>query len=183
MRKCNAVLSMGILVMFLIHAIAGGFQLSGIMAGGSAVMQAVAWIMLVMIVMHMLIGCKLTADTLKACKKSGTSYYKENKLFWLRRSSGFAVMIFILLHVLIFLGRNENGVYRLSYFGTLQLISQILLVISIAVHVLTNIRPLMIAVGTKSYFKILMDILFILSVIFILSGIAFVIYYLRWNLV
>ncbi|MBR1554638.1 MAG: pilus assembly protein PilX [Oscillospiraceae bacterium] len=183
MRKFNAVLSMGILALFLIHAIAGSFQLTGIISGGSGVMQAVAWVMLAMIILHVIIGCKLTADTLKACKKSGTSYYKENKLFWLRRSSGFAIMIFILFHVLIFLGRDENGVYRLSYFGILQLISQILLVISIAVHVLTNIRPLMIAVGTKSYAKILIDVLFILSIILILSGIAFVIYYLRWNLV
>ena len=90
-------------------------------------------------------------------------------------------MIFILFHVLIFLGKEENGIYRLHYFGILQLISQILLVISIAVHVLTNIKPLMLAAGTKSYAKILTDILFILSVILILSGIGFVIYYLRWN--
>ncbi len=181
MRKFNAVLSMGILALFLIHAIAGSFQLAGIIPGGSGIMKAAAWLMLGLIVIHIIIGCKLTADTLQACKKSGVSYHKENKLFWLRRSSGFAIMIFILFHVLIFLGKDENGVFRLSYFGILQLISQILLVISIAVHVLTNIRPLMIAIGTKSYAKILLDILFILSVILILSGIGFVIYYLRWN--
>ena len=181
MRKFNAVLSMGILALFLIHAIAGGFQLAGIIPGGSGIMQAIAWLMVILIIIHVIIGCKLTADTLRACKKSGTSYYQENKLFWLRRSSGFAIMIFILFHVLIFLGNHENGVYRLNYFGTIQLISQILLVISIAVHVLTNIRPLMIAVGTKSYQKILLDILFILSIILFLTGVAFVIYYLRWN--
>ena len=79
MRKFNAVLSMGILVLFLIHAIAGGFQLAGILSGGSAVMQILAWVMLGMILIHVIIGCKLTVDTLKACKQSGTSYYKENK--------------------------------------------------------------------------------------------------------
>lgn len=183
MRKFNAVLSMSILALFLIHAIAGSFQLAGIASGGSGIMSDAAWIMLGLIIIHVIIGCKLTADTLKACKKSGTSYYKENKLFWLRRSSGFAIMLFILFHVLIFLGKDENGVFRLSYFGILHLISQILLVISIAVHVLTNIKPLMISIGTKSYAKILIDILFILSVILILSGIGFVIYYLRWNAV
>ncbi|MBR1529817.1 MAG: pilus assembly protein PilX [Oscillospiraceae bacterium] len=181
MRKFNAILSMSILALFLIHAIAGSFQLAGWMAGGSGIMQAVAWIMLILILIHVGIGCKLTVDTLRIQKKAGVSYPKENKLFWLRRISGFAIMIFILFHVLLFLGKNQDGVYRLSYFGTLQLLSQILLVISIAVHVLTNIRPLMIAVGTKSYAKIMIDILFILSVILILSGIGFVIYYLRWN--
>ena len=181
MRKFNAVLSMGILALFLIHAIAGSFQLAGVMAGGSVIMKAVAWLMLGLIMIHVIIGCKLTADTLRIQKKAGVSYYKENKLFWLRRSSGFAIMIFILFHVLIFLGKEENGIFRLSYFGSLQLLSQILLVLSVAVHVLTNIKPLMIAAGTKSYTRILIDILFILSVILILSGVGFVIYYLRWN--
>ena len=139
MRKWNALLSMGILVLFLIHAIAGGFQLAGIFSGGSVLMQGMAWLMLILIVLHMMIGFKLTADTCKTCKESGISYFKENKLFWIRRISGFAVMLFILCHVFIFVGRNQNGIYRLNQFGTIQLISQILLVISIAVHVLTNI--------------------------------------------
>ena len=38
MRKWNAVLSVGILALFLIHAIAGSFQLSGISQGGSEFM-------------------------------------------------------------------------------------------------------------------------------------------------
>ena len=181
MRKINAILSMSILVLFLIHAIVGGFQLAGIIPGGSAIMKGLAWLMLLFILIHAGIGCKLTADTCRACKKAGVSYYKENRLFWLRRSSGFAIMIFILFHVLIFLGNQNHDVYRLNDFGMMQLISQILLVLSIAVHVISNIRPLMIALGKRNYQKMIIDILMILSVILLLAGIAFVIYYLRWR--
>ena len=180
MRKCNAVLSMGILALFLIHAIAGAFQLSGFIPGGSAIMQKIAYVMVCLIFIHFIIGVKLTADTLKAIKKSGTSYFKENKLFWVRRISGFAVMLFVICHIIIFLGRND-GAYRLNLFKGVQLTSQLLLVLSIAVHVITNIKPLMIAIGAKSYKVFLTDVILVLSVLLVFMGIAFVIYYLRWN--
>lgn len=180
MRKCNAVLSIGILALFLIHAISGAFQLFGFISGGSAVMEKIAFAMVCLIFVHFIIGIKLTADTLKAVKKSGASYFKENKLFWIRRISGFAVMLFVIFHIMIFLGTN-NVAYRLNLFEGIQLASQLLLVLSVAVHVITNIKPLMISIGTKSYKMFLTDIVLVLSVLLVFMGIAFIIYYLRWN--
>ena len=180
MRKWNAVLSMGILALFLIHAIAGAFQLFGFIPGGSALMQALAYAMVCLIFIHFVIGIKLTADTFKALKKSGASYFKENKLFWIRRISGFAVMIFVLFHIMIFIGRND-GAYRLNLFEGIQLASQLLLVLSVAVHVITNIKPLMLSIGAKSYRAFLTDVILVLSVLLLFMGVAFVIYYLRWN--
>ncbi|MBR2283893.1 MAG: pilus assembly protein PilX [Ruminococcus sp.] len=183
MRRFNAILSMGVLVLFLVHAIAGGFQLAGLIPGGNTVMQVLAWIMAGLICVHMVIGIKLTADTLRAIRRSGKSYFKENALFWARRISGFAVMLFIAAHIVLFLGKNEDGAFRLSYFGTLQLISQLLLVISVAVHVITNIRPLMTGLGIRSYGKFAFDILFVLSVLLFFAGAGFVIYFIRWKLI
>ena len=180
MRKQNAVISMVILVLFLFHAIVGAFQLTGVIPGGKALMKIAAWVMAGLIAVHFVIGVKLTVDTVKAQKKAGTAYFKENKLFWTRRVSGFAIMIFIVFHVLIFLGSN-NGAYRLNLFEGVQLISQILLVMSAAVHVVTNIKPLMIALGVKSYRAFLTDVLFVVSVLLFFMGFAFVVYYLRWN--
>ncbi len=180
MRKLNAVLSMGILALFIVHAIAGAFQLSGIIPGGSVIMEKIAQVMVCLIFIHFIIGIKLTADTFTAIKKSGTSYFKENKLFWIRRISGLAVMLFVIFHIMIFLGTN-NGAYRLNLFEGIQLASQLLLVLSVAVHVITNIKPLMISFGAKSYKVFLTDIILILSVLLVFMGIAFVIYYLRWN--
>ena len=180
MRKWNAVLSMGILVLFLIHAIAGAFQLSGVIPGGSTIMQKLACAMVCLIFIHFAVGIKLTVDTLTAIKKSGTSYFKENKIFWVRRISGFAVMLFVIFHIIIFLGTNK-GAYRLNLFEGMQLASQLFLVLSVAVHVVTNIKPLMISLGAKSYKVFLTDIILILSVLLMFTGIAFIIYYLRWN--
>ena len=171
MRKANALLSMGILVLFLIHAVLGGFQLSGILPGGSRILMILAWLMTVLIALH----------TFSAQKKSGAAYPKENRLFWTRRISGFAVMLLILAHIVIFLGSSAGGVYRLNLFGTVQMISQILLVIAVAVHVLTNIKPLMLALGVRGFQEFFTDILLILSVLLCFCGIAFLIYYLRWQ--
>ncbi len=180
MRKLNAILSMGVLVLFIVHAVAGGFQLAGVFRGGSQLMKILAWIMTGLIALHTLIGIKLTADTLITARRSGASYFKENKLFWLRRISGFAIMVFIAFHILIFMG-SSDGAFRLKLFESAQLISQLLLVASIAVHVLSNIRPLMISLGIKGFREAFIDLLLILSIILAFTGAAFVIYYLRWN--
>ncbi len=180
MRKFNAVLSMSILVLFIIHGVAGGFQLSGIIPGGSKLLKVLSWVMAGMIAVHAVIGIKLTIDSIAAVKKSGASYFRENKLFWVRRISGFAVMIFILLHIMIFMGKSGEA-YRLHIFEGMELMTQILLVITVAVHVLTNIRPLMTAMGSKKIREIMADIMIVMSVILFFTGAAFVIYYLRWN--
>ena len=183
MRKWNAILSMGILVLFLIHGIAGGLQAAGLLPGGNPVMKVMAWIMFGLIALHTVIGVKLTADTLHACRISGASYYKENRLFWLRRVSGLAIMAFIATHLLIFTGTEDDGIVRLHLFGGMQLATQILLVASIAVHVLCNIRPLMIALGVRGGKELFLDVLVVLSGILLFTGIAFVIYYIRWNVI
>ena len=181
MRKWNALLCMSILVLFLIHGIAGGFQLTGILPGGNRFLSIAAYTMTVMVLVHAVLGIILTVQTLKAQKQAGVSYFRENTLFWLRRISGFAVMFLLLSHVLIFEGTKRGGVFRLHFFGRLQLLSQILMVLAVAVHVLTNIKPLMTALGIRKYRRFLLDLLLILSVLLLFAGVAFVIYYLRWQ--
>ena len=180
MRKVNAVISMAVVALLLLHAVAGGFQLMGVFPGGNQVLAVLAWIMTGLIVLHIIIGIKLTADTLIAIRKSGVSYQRENRIFWARRISGFAIMLFAFCHVAIFLGPSGD-VFRLTVFEGVQLATQILLVLSIAVHVLTNIKPLLISFGIKGLRIYVKDVLFVLAILMLFSGIAMVIYYLRWN--
>lgn len=180
MRRFNAVLAMGILFLFIVHMVVGGFQLAGVLPGGSSVMKVLAYIMLVLIMLHFVIGTKLTVDSLRLIKKSGASYFKENKLFWVRRISGFAIMFFIVFHVLIFMGKSGSA-YRLHIFEGAELLSQILLVITVAVHIISNVRPMMISFGIKSFKELGLDIVLVMSVLLFLAGAAFVVYYLRWN--
>ncbi len=181
MRKWNAILSGLILVLFLFHAIAGSLGLMSMNSGGGIFLSVLPWILVGCIALHTLIGIKLTIDTLRACRKSGVSYFKENKLFWARRISGFAIFLLMFFHIILFKGHNAGGAYRLNFFGAAQLTTQILLVLSIAVHVLTNVKPSLIAFGRKSLKKYALDILIALSILFIFMGIAFFIYYLRWQ--
>ncbi|MBR1497311.1 MAG: pilus assembly protein PilX [Oscillospiraceae bacterium] len=177
MRKCNAILTAAILLLFLLHAILGSFQLAGL--GGTAA-KPVAWAAAVLILVHTGIGVKFTADTLRVWKKTGVSYFRENRLFWARRISGFAVMALLLFHFTAF-GDSGGAAYRLKYFGRGRLAAQLLLVAAIALHVLTNVKPMLISFGVRSLKPRAGDILFVLSVLLLFFTAAFVVYYLRWN--
>ncbi|MBP3272028.1 MAG: pilus assembly protein PilX [Ruminococcus sp.] len=180
MRRLNAVLGMALLALFLLHAVMGGFQLSGVIPGGSVIMKTGAWVMTAVLVLHTVIGIKLTADTLRTLKKTGAPYFKENKLFWVRRLSGFAIILFVAFHVIIFMGSND-GAYRLHLFAGAELCTQLLLAVTTAVHVLSNVKPALISLGFKSWKDFLADVLIVLCVILLFTGAAFIIYYLRWN--
>ncbi|MCR4645592.1 MAG: pilus assembly protein PilX [Oscillospiraceae bacterium] len=181
MRKWNAVVSGGIMLLLLVHMVAGALQTAGLLGGGQKWLKVVAWVMLALVLVHMIIGIKLTIDTLRTVRESGVSYTKENRLFWLRRISGFAVMAFVVCHVVIFLGKTQNGVFRLHLFAGAELATQLLLVVSIAVHVLSNISPLLIGLGAKRLQKLLPDLLLILALLLLAAGIGFVLYFIRWN--
>ena len=178
MRKWNAVLSLAALVLLLIHGILGSFLLTG---AGSTALKPLAWAAVALIAVHGVLGVKYTVDSILVWKKTGAGYFKENRLFWTRRISGFALLVFLLFHLTAF--RAAAGeVYRLQWFTGAKLACQLLLVTSLAVHVLTNLRPLTMSLGLRGGRKWLGDALFVLSVVLLFAAAAFVIYYLRWNL-
>ena len=177
MRKWNAILTAAILALFLLHAILGGFQLLGV---GSTALKAVAWVCMALIAAHTVIGVKLTADSLRVWKKTGVSYFKQNKLFWARRVSGFAVMLLLAFHVTAFSASNA-GAYRLKEFTSFRLAAQLLLVAALALHVLMNVKPMLISFGVKSFREWAGDVWFVLSVLLLFMAAAFIVYYLRWN--
>ncbi len=183
MRKWNAIITAMILLLFVIHMIWGGLILIGSVQGGNSFFSCLSTILLILIGIHVLIGVKLTIDTVIAQKKSGVSYRKENRLFYIRRFSGLALMFFIAAHVFIFNGKTVNGVYFLHVFDVMALISQILMVVSLLVHILSNITPLRIALGFKDKGEFRTDLLFIFSILLLLAGMAFVVYFIRWLII
>jgi succinate dehydrogenase/fumarate reductase cytochrome b subunit len=180
MRKGNALVSVAILILFLLHAVGGSFQLMGLMPGGSALMEALAWIMVILVAVHMLIGIVLTGKTVHSLRKSGVHYFKENLVFWIRRISGFALMLLVFLHFALFVQTGE-GIFRLHDFDMPQLVGQALMLLALAIHLLCNIRPLAIALGLYGGNGYGRDVLLILSVVLAFCALAFVVYYLRWN--
>ena len=177
MRKINAVLSAVILALFLIHGIMGAMTLIGV---GYINFKGLSWAMVGLMTAHLIIGLILTIKSLIAAKKTGAPYFKENSLFWARRISGFAIMLFVFFHITAF-SYTTYGVYRLKYFGTAKLLAQLGLLCSVAVHIITNTRPLLIAFGIKKLKARASDILCYLSVMLAIMAMAFIVYYIRWN--
>ena len=182
MRKANSLISITVLLLFLIHAIAGALQLMGFLPGGIRILTMVDRLMLTLICVHAVIGLKLMIDAWLVRKKTGVHYQKENRIFWIRRDSGLALILLIAAHVIQFLGK-PGEVYRLKDFGLPQLIWMLLFVLALMVHLLANIRPLLISLGIAGGRPFLRDLLWILSLVLVFAGAAFVVYYLRWNVI
>ncbi len=181
MRRLNAILTVMIMIFFVIHMIWGGLILTGMTSGGSAVFTGITHLLMLTAALHMMISILLTVQTVRACIRSGVSYPGWNRLFWVRRISGFSLILFMALHAMIFEGDVENGAYRLNLFGGVQLAVNLLMVLSLLIHLSCNIGPLRISLGLENRKNVRLDILLILSVLLLLAGIAFVVYYIRWS--
>lgn len=181
MRRVNAWLGVAIIVLFLVHGIAGGYQLAGILPGGNQVLTVLAWVLVALVVAHVVIGTILTVQSVRASRVGGKVYAKENAAFIVRRVSGFAILIFLVAHVVIFYGDYSSGSYRLSLFEGPQLVLSICLVVSLAVHILSNIKPLFIGLGVNQKSR-RTDLVIILAVVLVFCAVMFSVYFYRWNI-
>jgi hypothetical protein len=89
------------------------------------------------------------------------------------------LILLVALHLIVFV-ETGNGVFRLGYFGVPQLIFQVLMLLALALHLLSNIKPLAIAMGLYSGEGYSRDILLIFAIVLMFCAVAFVVYYLRW---
>ena len=180
MRKINAVLGPLMIILLIVHGVWGAFQLSGIVPGGSLIRAILAFILVTAVAIHTVIGIKLTADTLTSIRRSGASYFKNNVEFWIRRISGFALILFIIYHLCVFMGLDDE-IFRLRHFDGVSLAAHILLAVSLIIHLMFNIKPLCIALGIANR-KYVKDVIIILSIVLAICAVGFIIYYLRWNI-
>lgn len=161
--------------------VSGILQMTGVISGGNQVMKVLACIMAGFVILHILFGIRLTIETMFALHRAGKSYFKDNLEFWIRRISGFALVLLILYHVIIFTGESGE-VFRLNMFGWLQLAGSLLLVIALFVHICSNIKPLLTSFGIAGRKVYVRDIMLILAIICAVCAIAFIVYYMRWNI-
>ncbi len=180
MRKWNGIISLLLVALLLVHAMAGAYQMIGVLPGGSKSLKILAGCLGAVLCLHVFLGICLTVKTIRTEKQGGAFYVYGNRMFWTRRLSGFAMLFFIVFHVLVMTGTEEE-VYRLHRFGLLQLVGSLLLVLTLGIHLLTNIRPLLIGLGAEKGHRYMRDLLFLLSLLLLFCGAAFLLYYLRWN--
>lgn len=177
MRKANTILSAILLVIFMLHGIAGAFSLLGIESMATAIL---AWIGAVVLAAHTVLGILLTIQTVRISKSQEKRYINENALFWARRASGLAILILMFFHLGVFGGVRE-GTYVLFPFTTDKLIMQLLLVAAFFLHLFINIRPLLVSLGIMTDKEHRSDIYLVLSVLLLFITGAIIIYYIGWH--
>ena len=178
MRKLNGIIAMIVLALFVVHGVLGALNMMNI---ATVIVKALSYTMLSLIIVHALISIGLTVSSVRTAAKTHAPYFRQNRLFWARRISGVLILALIFFHTTAF-GYISGGVFRLVPFDIFRLMTQILFLLSIAVHIITNVKPMLITFGIKKLRPKAGDILFFVSAALLLMAAAFIIYYIRWQL-
>ncbi len=177
MRNWNRRIAKLIMVLLLLHGLVGSFMLLGI---SSISLKPLAYLLLLLVSIHALLGCILTKGALQAGKSSGHWYLGENAGFWTKRITGVAILILIFFHISAYT-TTVNGQFFLKEFTTLRMITQLLFILVIFLHIFVSIKPMLIKQGTLNFKERKVDYFLVLSVFLLVFVTAVVVYYLRWN--
>jgi succinate dehydrogenase hydrophobic anchor subunit len=170
-RKWNVVLSTLILALLAAHGIVG----TVLLMGGNILLKPLARALFTLVMVHAVISILLSIQGIRTWLRTGALYFKENKSFWIRRISGLAIMILICLHAAMF-GHKPNGSNTLA---GLDMFVQLLMVVSVLVHVVTNVKPLFIAFGCRAGKKKTVTIIAVFSVFIAFCAAGLITYYVR----
>lgn len=177
MRKIFTLLTAVLAILCLWHAVMGSFMLLGISTRPAAFMGCLAGMLAVC---HILLGGRFWLRTLKQGKCF--CYNHANRLFWLRRGSGVAVVLLFLFHWHVF-GGMEGAHYILYEFTVFKLVTQFLFVSMLFLHMGLNIRPLLLALGIRQAAVHTHDIYSVLFVFYLFIIGSLIYYYTGWQYV
>ena len=182
-RQANAIVAATMLVLFMLHGVGNAFEIIGV---GMPTSKAIAHATLALAIVHAIAGVALTVSDLAGARHtesdSPNRYVWRNARYWAVRVSGLAIAVLIGFHMITFL-QVGSGAYRLRTFDAPQLVQSLLLVASLAIHILANARPLMVSLGIPTPHARALDIVLVVAALLVLMAAAFVVYYLRWVVV
>lgn len=175
MRKIYAYLTAVLVFFLLLHGICGSYVLIGIGKTGAPIFAKIS---LGLLVIHAAFGLFFTARTLWRQVENGRPFYLwQNRLFWLRRLSGLAILCFLWCHFTLF-GEMQGDTYVVHAFTTGRFLLHLGLWLSVSIHVLTNIKPLYVALGFTQVQKRTADTTFVCAVLLVLMLGMAVLYFL-----
>lgn len=160
MRKINSIIATIILVLLVDHIIFATLHLAGYPVH---VFGPLAYLMLALVIIHGVLSMILTVNAEKTGMKTKARYNKENAEFWARRTSGVAILAFAIFHAHAMM-KLPDGRPRISTLGPIARICNIGLAISVCVHIVINIKPLMISLGIRKH-NLLSKILYVFFVL------------------
>ena len=179
MRRTNQISGALVIILLLFHAIYGAFVMMGIYAGGRMIPKVMTALLIIALVVHVISAVLLSRYTIKAARKTGAFYLKQNLRFVAVRISGLCVVLFLIDHAMLFYGIHD-GAYFLNVFDIKELVMAILFVISLLMHMLLNISPMLMGFGLGIKSPLKGDIAAILSVAMLFAAMGFLVYYIRW---
>lgn len=178
MRKCNGILARVIIALFMLHALMGSLMLLGM---NTISFEPLSWTLLAAVVAHGVLGTVASIRTFKSGKGSGKWYFKENASFWIKRITGLVILIMLAFHVSAYT-TYIDGVCFLKKFTLLRMVAQVLLIVSIFIHLLVSIKPMLIARGVLKFKERTGDIVMLISIMMLLFAVAVIIYYIQWQI-
>ena len=161
MRKINGIISGVVLALFVLHGVLGALNLMNI---APVIVKALSRTMLALIGVHALISIGLSVKAVVTAAISGA-----------------LIMLLVFFHMTAF-GYTSGGVFRLVPFDVFRLITQLLFLLSVALHIITNVKPMLITFGVRKLRPKAGDILFFVSAALLFMAVGFIIYYIRWQL-
>lgn len=180
LRQLNVVLAVAIICCLVLHGLQGGFSMAGI--ADNLASKHLARLLVTLIAAHAGISVYLGVDTARASRAKRGAYAGANARFWAARISGLAIVVLVLLHLHQFMFRG-GGLFRLKEFNGVRLAESVLLVLSVALHVLLNAKPLAIKLGLGRPDARALDIVLALAVLLLVMAACFVVYYIRWSVI
>ena len=178
MRKWNNLLARVIILLFLLHALMGSLMLLGI---STITLKPLSWLLFGVVILHGIFGIISTIPSIRTARKTGQWFLKENVAFWTKRISGIAILLLLSLHITAYT-TSVNGKFFLKEFTMCRMIAQILLILSIFIHLMVSIRSMLIAKGTIKFKERTVDWMLVLSIMMIIFTIAVVAYYIQWQM-
>ena len=178
MRKWNNFLVRMILILFLLHALMGSLLLLGLSTISFA---PLSWLLLAAVGLHAVFSGIATVHAMQSGKASGKWYLRQNAAFWTKRISGLAILVLLVFHITAYTTR-VNGVFFLKEFTAARLITQLLLILSIFVHLAVSIKSMLIAKGTVRFKERTADWMLVLSIMLLFFAAAVILYYIQWQM-
>ena len=140
MRKYNAILSTVITLLLIDHFVFGSLYLMG---ANVAVAKPIINLAAILIAVHAVISTVLTIKAVRVSVGPG-SYFKENFDFWLRRITGVLILVLLFIHGHVMHG--HDGMTEMGFVGKL---ANTLFPVVVCIHLIGNVRPLLIASGIR----------------------------------
>ena len=178
MRKWNNLLARIIIVLFLLHALMGSLMLLGL---SNISFKPLSWLLFAAVIAHGVLGILATVQAVKGGRQSGKWYLRQNAVYWTKRFSGLAILILLCFHISAYTTAVGNAFFLKEFtFG--RMVAQLLLILSIFLHLAVSVKSMLIAKGVVEFKERTIDWMMVLSLMMLFFAAAVVIYFIQWQI-